>query len=382
MARRAFLLGVICCCALSATGAPRSSAYPASPLAAPASASWLGLNDNTAKYLGAVDTFGRYGISYDRSFELTAGMLPGELEGGGETRELERRLAEDHEYGMVPVVVIEYRGYDRSGVQFRSDPEFPQPRTSAEERAGRNTIAGYAAGFARSAAAILRLVDARYPGMEVLFEPMNEPWGYTEPEYNAAEYADVIAQTLPAALAAGVPASSIYVAATGEDCAYGVELKLGCHADDWVSAMYAAQPQLQVQVQGWYLHPYGPPSGSDRLENEGIQSLPAVRAKMSSGQDNVIVSEVGYCAEDVNNPTRRRGGESCHGFSVPTSVQAAADLTEVLECARGYHEEGWLRALLVYSRNDGGWAMQSYPQLTLTRSGEALATFALLYGGL
>ena len=59
------------------------------------------------------------GVAYDRSFELTAGMLPSELEQGGESREFDRRLREDHEYGMVPVVVIEYRGYDRRGFEYQ-----------------------------------------------------------------------------------------------------------------------------------------------------------------------------------------------------------------------------------------------------------------------
>lgn len=377
--RGGLLLPAICC-ALTNGIAPGASASASPSLAQPLNA-WLGLNNNTVKYLGPVNTFARYGIAYDRSFELTAGMLPSELEHGGESREFDRRLREDHEYGMVPVVVIEYRGYDRRGFEFKSDPEFPQQRTAEEERAGKSTIKQYADGFAKSAAAIVKFVSERYPGMEVLFEPMNEPWGYTEPRYNAAEYANVLAALLPAASAAGVPAGTIYVAATGEACGYQEAAQLACRRG-WVRAMYEAQPQLQLMIQGWYLHPYGPPSGSDRYDNEGIQSLPALRSQMTSGQNNLIVSEVGYCAEDVNNPARLAGGDDCHGFSVPTAMQAAADLTATLENARPYHEAGWLRALIVYSRNDGGWAMQRYPALTLTPSGQALETFALLDGGL
>ncbi|HEX3519905.1 MAG TPA: hypothetical protein VHT29_12810 [Solirubrobacteraceae bacterium] len=369
------LVGTLCGCGASQSGSPASA--PPSWAGGP----WLGLNDNTAKYLGAVPAFARYGIAYDRSFELTAGMLPGELDRGGETSELPRRLREDHQYGMVPVVVIEYRGYDRSGFEYTSDPEFPQQRTAAEARAGRNTIAAYAAGFARSAAAFLAFVHARYPRMEVLFEVMNEPWGYTQPRYNAAEYADVIAQVLPLALAAGVPADTIYVAATGADCSAGIGAQPGCHPG-WVGGMYAAQPQLRSEIQGWYLHPYGPPSATDPLYDEGIETLPTVRSWMSSGEDNVIVSEVGFCAEEVNNPAHLQGGEDCHGLSVATSAQAARDLRETLERARGYHEAGWLRALIVYSRNDGGWAMQRFPALALTPSGAALETFALLEAGL
>ena len=41
-----------------------------------------------------------------------------------------------------------------------------------------------------------------------------------------------------------------------------------------------------------------------------------------------------------------------------SSSQAAANLTQMLDNALPYHRAGWLRALLVYSRNAGGWAMQ------------------------
>ncbi|HXN37002.1 MAG TPA: hypothetical protein VN892_03105 [Solirubrobacteraceae bacterium] len=63
---------------------------------------------------------------------------------------------------MTPVVVIEYRGYDD---EFKPDPQFPQSRTPAEERAGRNTIGDYVNGFVRSVSAIRELVNDRYPGM-------------------------------------------------------------------------------------------------------------------------------------------------------------------------------------------------------------------------
>src|ERR1019366_6013623 len=190
---------------------------------------WLGLNNATAKYLGWVGQFALHGIVYDRSFEIEAGRLPSEDERGTETAEFERRLREDHEYGMTPVVTIEYRGYSRQGYAFASDPEFPQARGAREEAAGKNTIGGYVEGFVRTASAVLSLVSERYPGMRVLLEPMNEPWGYTTPQFNGGEYADVIAALLPAAAAAQIPAGDIYVAATRKG---------------WVPAMYRAQPRL------------------------------------------------------------------------------------------------------------------------------------------
>ncbi len=336
---------------------------------------WLGLNNNTVKYLGAVNAFSRHHVVYDRSFELTAGQLPSELEKGYETAEFENRLREDHQYGMIPVAVIEYRGYDRDGYVFKSDPEFPRERTAAEVAQGKNTIAGYVDGFVKSAAAILRLIDEKYPGMPVLLEPMNEPWGYTTPRFDAAQYAAVIARLLPAARWAHIPLGDIYVGATGRDCVFkGGSAEEECLTNGWVPAMYKAQPTLQTEIQGWYFHPYGPPSGAAYYDSEGIQSLPLVRSAMTSGQNNIVVSEVGYCAKDANQ------GKGCDGIGIQSSTKAAGNLTEMLDNALYYHQAGWLKALIVYSRNDGGWAMQSASDLTFTKQGEAFDAFANAYG--
>jgi hypothetical protein len=91
---------------------------------------------------------------------------------------------------------------------------------------------------------------------------------------------------------------------------------------------------------------------------------------MTSGQNNIVVSEVGYCADDVN------GGADCDGWPQEPSAQAARSLTEMLDNALPYHEAGWLRALLVYARSDGGWAMQ-LADGALTAQGKALQEFAL-----
>ena len=104
----------------------------------------------------------------------------------------EERLKDDHEYGMRPVSVIEYRGYDRAGYGSRPT-RIPQTRTKEEEE-GKNTINSYVENFVKSASAILKVVSEKYPGMPVLFEPMNEPWGYTTPQYSGTEYAAVIAK--------------------------------------------------------------------------------------------------------------------------------------------------------------------------------------------
>ncbi len=353
----------------TSTAVPRDQfAYdpaPASP--------WLGLDGNsisnpaTGDWLGPVNLFARRHVAYDRTFELIAGQLPREAgsSGGRAPSRFEDGLAYDHEYGMIPVSPIEYRGYPHD---YSSDPNFPQGRVAGE--AGKDTIAGYVAGFIRSASAILRLVARRYPGMPVLFEPINEPWGYTTPQYDGAEYADVIAALLPRAAAAGIPLSDIYVGAIGEGCA------AECVADGWVPAMYAAQPALQTEIQGWYLHPYGAASGVGQGASEGIESLPLVQAQMTSGQSNILVSEVGYCDDQLNSTLE---DPPCQGAGEP-AAKSTREFVAMLDVALRYHDEGWLKALIVYDRNAGGWAMQEYPSKALSPAGHALMAFARAYG--
>jgi hypothetical protein len=301
---------------------------------------WLGLNGNSSTYLGPVDAFVEHDIVYDRNGTVDwAAGAP--LQEAGKPTERGRLLATDIHDGMIPVIAIEYRGYSN---RFSSDPKFPT------EAGGSATLSEYVEGFVSSVSAIL----AAHPGKRILFEPINEPWGYTTPQYDGAQYADVIARLLPAARAAHIPLSSIYVAAFGRH---------------WVSEMYRAQPSLQREVQGWYFHPYGLASGSTEENSQGIRSLPHVQAEMTSGQNNIIVSEVGFCALDVNH------GQNCSWPYFKHSETAADELTETLESARPYHDAGWLKALLVYSRNDGGWAMQ-LPGGALTDQGEALQEFA------
>jgi hypothetical protein len=338
------------------------------------SAPWLGLDGNSAsnrsndEWLGPVNEFSEHGIPYDRDFELTAGDIPSETaktpEGG---TYFEDALSYDHENDMIPVVVIEYRGYNGD---LRSDPYFPQLERSAhEESEGKTTTREYAEGFARTASAILGLIREKYPDMPLLIEPMNEPWFYTSPQYDGAQYADVVSQLLPAARRAGIPISDIYIGAYGADQVIR-NGHIAWYSPGWVPAMYAARPRLRKEIQGWYFHPYGPPSGSGFHDSYGIQSLPRVRKQMSSGQDNIIVSEIGYCARQV--------GTCDNGPQVETGAEAAQLLTEMLRNALPYHRAGWLKALIIYSRSDGGWAMQEYPSAALSKPGEALDAFATL----
>jgi hypothetical protein len=94
-----------------------------------------------------------------------------------------------------------------------------------------------------------------------------------------------------------------------------------------------------------------------------------VQEKITSGQNNIIVSEVGYCDKEVPE------GKECGSGGI-TNAEAGKDMEEMLSHAKPYHEEGWLRALVIYSRNDRGWAMQEYPSKALTKDGEVLDAFS------
>ncbi|MHB1861246.1 MAG: IPT/TIG domain-containing protein, partial [Solirubrobacteraceae bacterium] len=63
-----------------------------------------------------------------------------------------------------------------------------------------------------------------------------------------------------------------------------------------------------------------------------------------------------------------------------TSEEAAKDLATILKTALGYHEEGWLRALLVFERGFGGYALQLEEGGALTKQGETLDAFAEAHG--
>jgi hypothetical protein len=329
------LAGGAIAAAPAAYGAPLTNAELA--FAGGLGAHWLGLNGNSSDpsdYLGGLDEFATEGIVYDRGngVEWQAGRLPTEGAWG-------RGLATSIDAGMVPVVTIEFRAYGGP----RCDPGRDCLPSGAAAQS-------YVAGFVRSARAML----AEYPHSEILFEPINEPYLHG----TATQYAAILARLLPAAARAHIPLTNVYVAATG---------------NGWLSELYTAQPSLRRLVAAWYVHPYGPPGAAGIYEG-GIRSLPTLRAEMASGRDNVIVSELGYCAQDLPS-----GWECPPGpYTLATSAQAATNLTEALAAALLYHEQGWLKALLVYGRGSyQGWGMQ-LPGGALTAEGEALEAFAAL----
>lgn len=304
---------------VSAEVAPDTLAYDPPP-----SGPWLGLNGNSVSHFGPIDRFEQGHVVFDR-VELFAGELP-------TTHDLLHR-AIDH--NMIPDVVIEYDGYTGNNWG-RLDKHFPRG----------DGIAAYVNGFVRTVTAIRRM----YPHTRIIFEPINEPYGYA----TAAQYAAVIVSLLPAAQSAGVPVKDIYVAGWGRG---------------WIPGMYAAQPALKSMIEGWYLHPYGLPTGAQNEYGVGISSVPYVQAQMTSGQNNIVISEIGFCALRVN-----RGGD-CAYPNVKTGREAAAMLASTLQEALPMRRAGWLRALIVYARSDGGWAMQ-LPDGQLTEQGRELLRFA------
>lgn len=288
---------------------------------------WLGLNGNSMTYLGPIDAFVEHDVVYDRSgaIEWNAGET---LARGG------KGLATSIRAGMIPVVTIEYNGY--FNCRYGVDRCLPTSHAA---------IAEYVSGFLASARAIL----ARYPAAPIAFEASNEPWGYG----TAAQYAAILRRLLPAARRAGLPMDRLYVGAT---------------SGSWITELYAAAPQLQSEIGGWYVHPYNRSRGA----TTGVGELPGLQAEMTSGQNNLMVSEMGFCSADVNN-----AASQCASSAAPArnSAEAAAALLRELRIAEPFHRAGWLRALIVYSRNDGGWAMQKRHGV-LTAQGAALESFA------
>jgi hypothetical protein len=316
---------------------------------------WLGLNYNSSAGVGKLDDFAKLGVVYDRGggLEVSAGETPGNAPRFADA------IRTSLDAGMVPDIEI---GPTTTPSGCTGNPDGSQrclPRAPAE-------IDTYVAGFVQTAGAVLHA----FPRRQMLFEPMNEPWNWAAPagtapgKTAAAQFAAILARLLAAARAAGIPLDQIYVPATGS-------------LDDgtsWVPDLYDAQPCLKPgpsscgPISGWNAHPYGLP----RLATEGIGSLPHLRATMLSGQDNIIVSEVGFCSLDV------AGGQECDQNLpdvVGTSVRTATWLAATLDQARVLHRAGWLRALIVWDRTGSGWAMQN-PDGSLTAQGSTLARFA------
>jgi hypothetical protein len=338
------------------TPAPPVPAPPTPALPAPAPPSaWLGLNYNSGANTAGLSDFAIRGVVYDRegSIEVDAGQTPeNSPKFGGGLRTL-------YAARMVPDIEVDPA---RGPPGCKGDPDPSKLCLPTDQ----TDIGSYVRSFIQTASSVLH---AR-PGQIALFEPMDEPWDWASPpgtesgKVAAAEYAAILAQLVPAAKADKIPSSDIYVPATG----------ILSDRTSWIADLYEAEPCLKPgasscgPIAGWNLHPYGLPKSS----TEGIESVPGVRAGMLSGQDNLIVSEIGFCATDVGD------GRDCNENQPDidgTSSQTAAWLSETLKEAAPMHQAGWLKALLIWQRAGGGWAMQN-PDGSLTAQGRALDLFA------
>jgi hypothetical protein len=311
--------------ALAALCGPLSTAAPA---AGPfAGGPWLGLNGNSTGYLGGLEEFVEHRIVYDRGGSI-------ELQAGETLADAAPPLEASIKAGMIPVVLIEFDGYSNCTFGKACLPTDPK------------ALSAYARGFISTAEEILD----KWPAAGITFEAINEPWGYGTPD----QYAAFLALLLPLVANSHIPPGDVYVGATGEG---------------WIQGLYQAQPQLRTEIQGWYLHPYA----KERKPGQGMAEVPGIRAEMESGRDNVTVSEIGFCAVSV-------GGGQCATSAAPAvdPSDAARALEKELEIARADHRAGWLRAVLVYSRTDGGWAMQQ--RGGLTEPGGMLEAFGARYG--
>jgi hypothetical protein len=289
---------------------------------------WLGLNGNSNRFVGPVEQFVEHNILYDRGGAI-------ELLAGETLAQAAVPLEASIKAGMIPIVIIEYDGY--------SNCTFGKQCLPTSEAALRE----YARGFVSTAQEILD----KYPAAGIMFQASNEPWGYG----SASQYAAMLARLLPRLARSRVPPSDVYVGVTGQG---------------WVKGLYEAQPQLRSLIGAWYVHPYA----KERKPGQGMAELPGIRSEMAAGQNNVIVSEMGFCAVSL-------AGGQCIASSAPAynEKDAAEALYKELQIGLADHRAGWLKALLVYSRSDGGWAMQLKGGM-LTEPGKMLEAFGDSYG--
>ena len=317
---------------------------------------WLGLNYNSSARSGRVDDFARRGVVWDRlgSLELGAGQTP------SNDGSLARGLARSLHAGMVPDVVINTVTGPTGCATNPNTSNLCQPISAHD-----------ALTYVRGFVATVRSIRRRYPHDRIVFEPTDEPWSWAAPpgtlsgRLAAGEFAALLARLLPAVRAAGIPLSVIYVPATGT-------------LDDgtqWIMDLYAARPCLAPgrqscgPIEGWNLHPYGPPEDA----TAGIRSVPRLRSSMRSGEGNLVISEIGFCASNVQS------GAQCDENRtdiVGTSTETTRWLTETLDLARPMHDAGWLKALILWDRSGGGWSMQ-IPGGQLTAQGVTLSRFAI-----
>jgi hypothetical protein len=339
-----------------------SSPKPSPPVTARAAVAglWLGLAYNSSGGVGTAERFAQDGIAYDRSgpLEVKAGLTP------STSTELAQGLRISLRAGMIPDVEVDPSDGPTGCTGDPNASTLCLPVDSAGVRS-------YVDGFVATASAIRRA----HPGVRIVYEPMNEPWNWGSPaglpsgRTAAREYAAVLEPLLRAARNAGIPLADIYVPGAG----------LMQDGTQWISDLYAAAPCLAPgsgtcgPIEGWSLHPYGLPG----LTTEGIGSVPSQRGLMRSGADNIIISEIGFCADDIAGGT---GCDENRSDITGTAAQTAHWLTQTLNAALVMRRAGWLKGLLLWDRSGGGWAMEAADG-RLTPQGKVLVRFARSVGG-
>ena len=322
-------------------------------------ASWLGLDFNSTPADGDLARFSRIGIRYSRDgpFEVGAGDTP------ANDTELAHGLATANTAGMIPDIVVEPVAGSKGCSTNPDETDLCLPVTGGD-------LQSYVRGFVQTVTAV-RKADHQ---AGLIFEPANEPWDWAYPPGSqssadgAGEYASLLALLLPAVKQAGIPLSEIFVPATGT-------LSDGTN---WVSDLYQKRPCLKPgpdscgPIEGWNLHPYGPPY-SDTI---GLASVPVTRRQMASGADNIVVSEIGFCSTDVPDDECDANTPTVDG----SSAQTAQMMSEMLSEALAMHRAGWLKAVEIWVRNGGGWAMETASG-ALTSQGSVLVRFAQRYAG-
>ena len=289
---------------------------------------WLGLNGNSLSGYGPVTGVGSYvslGFVYDRLEFTQPATITSAASSSGVT------LATSIANGMIPVVLIEPSTYGSGAIP-----------------SGANITT-----FANYVVAQIEAVEAAYPDAGILYEIINEPWttGNFSPAPTAANHADVVKGVCDACIAAGLDMTRIYFQVQNPA---------------WLSGMYAQQSTLETEVQGWAVHPYGaPPPGYASSTTQGIASVPVLRAGMQSGADNILISEVGIRDYSVV------AGHSTDENTALDGTTAGIWARQIIDCARAYHAEGWLKALLWYNRNSDSWATNAAGG-ALTNIGTAL----------
>ena len=316
---------------------------------------WLGLNYNSGSGVGSVSQFAHDGIVWDREggLEVGAGATPGAVSAFGHALHVSLGA------GMVPDVLVDPTLGPRGCTQNPSGSDLCVPDTRAE-------VDRYVRGFVSTVVA----TDRAHPDNLIVFEPMDEPWDWASPPGStpgrsaAAQYAAVLARLFPALRRAHAPLSHVYVPLTGE---------LG-DGTQWIDDLYRAQPCLAPgrntcgPVEGWNAHVYGTP----RSPTNSLNVVADLRDQMRSGTDNVIVSEMGFCATDVER------GEQCDENTPEvdgTSATVSDWLGQTLRIGAGMHAAGWLRAIILWDRSGGGWSAQ-LPNAQLTALGRTLLHFA------